>query len=733
MRAQRGLRLSIWIISTVLCGSVSAQERQFGWGNYRTVLLGGPTAAMGGTGVAAGTDSAMPYLNPAGLAAVGRHHISMSASVYALTALDVSDLHSDGLPMDHPGFGKSTTVGPFDEYRSQHVDAFPSSFVYSWPMGPGVGQTGHHVFSISILTPYRAEERWQGQFNLEFQGQRNSNTIAHHVSRSTYQIGPSYAVQLSPSLRMGTTLGLLYQGWNRVFESQWAQTAGREFNTQISTTSTQGYALEFKPILGLQWAANQKLSLGFALAAPTIHMASAGQGITHLNGIRSQGLVFDGAMPTTFLDVAIDADQAGDPQPMSVSAGVAYSVKKRWSLAADIHYHHSMDTLAQKGTETRNEFVENGLDTRTVRRFSVDMIAEPVVNGSLGFRFYPTDAYAVNLGAFTDFSANPTLRSSVDVLRRRVDRYGLTGGCTFFFGPVDFTVGAAYIYGEGQFAAFEDFLSSVTIPGRSVPISTHQITGFITGGVSFGDAIKPIAKISDLPLNAAAAFFTQKDPLSLKLGDVHPSFQGLAGGPLDDLKRYVTAKGAVPGIAYEQVGVAEYDRFFKEAAIVEGALVIAGGRLQSIGRGIAQLKRATVGVVTGVEMATSDAGVLRLVGAYGAALHTIDMKKALKAINRDREVALKAISTLMDKAPAVLQLGMRLLSELPKRFKTEGMSALASTAIALRNSIRMVRRFKKAVKPVVQSLKALWPKGSMPTSPNVVPVQPTPHSPTGAQ
>ena len=54
------------------------------WGeNLRDVPLGGRTAAMGGAGVAAGADSATPFLNPAGVAGTPHDIISVSASVYS--------------------------------------------------------------------------------------------------------------------------------------------------------------------------------------------------------------------------------------------------------------------------------------------------------------------------------------------------------------------------------------------------------------------------------------------------------------------------------------------------------------------------------------------------------------------------------------------------------------------------------------------------------------------------
>jgi len=352
-----------------------------------------------------------------------------------------------------------------------------------------------------------------------------------------------------------------------------------------------------------------------------------------------------------------------------------------------------------------------------------------VINANVGIEMYATDTVIASVGAYTDISAHPAPSDGEanDIQTYQLDRYGLTTGLTFLFGPIDFTVGASYVIGDGKYVVGKDLLNDASPERRRVPMTEHQITAFITGGVSFGDAIKPIADASALPLQAAAGFFTQKEPLHLKPGDVHPNFSAWAGGALDDLKTYVTAKGAVPGIAYERVGVADYDRFFKEAAVIEGALVIAGGRLKRIRSGIKALKKAAQGVVTGVQIATSDTDALRLVGAYATALHTIDMKKALKGLNRDRKVALKAMGVLIKQAPKTLRLGVRLLSEAPNRFRKEGVSALAGAGVALRNAIRMVRRFKRAIGPIGATLRSLWPrkkeaaaKASIPAVPKAV-------------
>src|SRR5215510_11457832 len=61
--------------------------------NLRDVPLGGRTATMGGAGVAAGHDHAMPFLNPAGIAGTPTDVLSISATVYGYAAAPVPDYY----------------------------------------------------------------------------------------------------------------------------------------------------------------------------------------------------------------------------------------------------------------------------------------------------------------------------------------------------------------------------------------------------------------------------------------------------------------------------------------------------------------------------------------------------------------------------------------------------------------------------------------------------------------
>jgi hypothetical protein len=77
------MRISLGIALFVFATNASAQ-------NLRDVPMGGTTAVMGGATIGAGSDSASPYMNPAGVAANPQTDIaSVSASLYALGISDV--------------------------------------------------------------------------------------------------------------------------------------------------------------------------------------------------------------------------------------------------------------------------------------------------------------------------------------------------------------------------------------------------------------------------------------------------------------------------------------------------------------------------------------------------------------------------------------------------------------------------------------------------------------------
>ncbi|MBN2715794.1 MAG: hypothetical protein JXX14_08060, partial [Deltaproteobacteria bacterium] len=77
-----------WIVvGFIMCASPLA---------HANLPLGGKTASMGGAGTAAGKDSAMPLINPAGFSQVPHHTLSLSASLYRFEQITVDDFFYHG-------------------------------------------------------------------------------------------------------------------------------------------------------------------------------------------------------------------------------------------------------------------------------------------------------------------------------------------------------------------------------------------------------------------------------------------------------------------------------------------------------------------------------------------------------------------------------------------------------------------------------------------------------------
>ena len=117
-----------WFRAALACAAACATLGAVKGAHADRVPIGGRTATMGGAGVAAGNDSAMPYLNPAGLAGVPGSIFGVSATVYAYQRLDV-ERYFFPAPMDASlGYGE-ISVGRDTVASSTFMD-LPSSVMY---------------------------------------------------------------------------------------------------------------------------------------------------------------------------------------------------------------------------------------------------------------------------------------------------------------------------------------------------------------------------------------------------------------------------------------------------------------------------------------------------------------------------------------------------------------------------------------------------------------------------
>ena len=123
------LLVATW--NTIAAGA-SAQRA-----NYNDVLVGGRASGMGGAFTAVASDSSAVYHNPAGIAQIRKHDVSLSVSAYGFLRSIVD---------------KRLGAGSANEQMTlDSVLVFPSAT--AWVMPLGAGERWNHSLALAALVP----------------------------------------------------------------------------------------------------------------------------------------------------------------------------------------------------------------------------------------------------------------------------------------------------------------------------------------------------------------------------------------------------------------------------------------------------------------------------------------------------------------------------------------------------------------------------------------------------
>jgi len=237
----------------------------------RNVPLGGRTATMGGVRTAAGNDSAMPYVNPAGLAGVPGDIFAVSANVYGYSRRSVPHVLFPN--------GQQAILGPWREEESElkgnSVTDMPSSIMYFQHVGaPGAGL--YQVFGMSLVIPNSVSTELFGKATVSIRdiNARDQQSISLVRQTVDYYVGPSYAIAIDSSVRFGASVYALY---NREvstlsFERSFAILGGvNSASNRMSASYTQN-SIGVVPVVGLQVQPVDRFWVGAAMAAPSVHL-----------------------------------------------------------------------------------------------------------------------------------------------------------------------------------------------------------------------------------------------------------------------------------------------------------------------------------------------------------------------------------------------------------------------------------------------------------------------------
>lgn len=369
--------------------------------HYKDVLIGDRAAGLGGAFAGIADDPSGLYHNPAGLAFGQESYLSLSANAY----------HS-GTKTLHDLFPGQNYV-----YRTQNF--YPNFFGFTQGIAKG-------RFGFAIVIP-----------SAEIQDQNDVVTDTTNPSKvrvtsrrffnqdTTYQFGPGYAMEISPSFSVGVSL-LGHVRINKVIDNQLLQidpTGGNSYLIVNLHRERTSYGLV--PKVGVQWMPAPKWAIGACLSKPLNLGGSGSLSVLNTNQTASGDPVPATGNFTNDLSLTTTNQVAHNiPSPTSLNLGIAYFASKTLLFSAQI----------------------DAYTAEPVIEFPV----RSVLNWSLGTEYYLTDGLAARAGLFSNNAFTRPLDPALLNQPSHVDMLGTVLSLTLFRAATSLTAGVAYSWGTGQ-------------------------------------------------------------------------------------------------------------------------------------------------------------------------------------------------------------------------------------------------------------------------------------------
>jgi|GEM_PF-2575712 len=419
---------------------------------YENVPAGSRTAAMGGAGIAAGWDSAMPLLNPAGLALIPNSVASLSASLYQTSLVSIEKYVADGSTIPSR-WGDLRVSEPGVE--SVEFGSFPSGLAYFYHLG---SSDLPMTLAASLSVPRHINRRFilNTEFSGDSQGQAFGVSISDNITtivlEEQYVAALSWAMALK-NLRIGASLLTSYTTYARSSDrSQLTALGTANFLRELLKEATFIDSFDVGAIAGVQYRVTDWLGLGLSVRTPSFHIHGTLEQSTDYTRIES------GAEPLVMVDQLLGKPETARGFPLKIGAGFTIEGDS-WSLAVDGQYFRPrQNEIRLVGTSINSSI--GGQDANTDRTSEID--ASPkrvnVFNFALGFEYALTDSNWLRAGVFSEGTAEEQADVSIKTQPRvspeflftfPIDRYGASLGLGTKLGPIDTTIGVRTTFGKG--------------------------------------------------------------------------------------------------------------------------------------------------------------------------------------------------------------------------------------------------------------------------------------------
>lgn len=394
--------------------------------HYNNILIGDRAAGMGGAYTAVSDDPSGLYYNPAGIVFAPGRSFSASVNAYQYSKKTYKDV------LGGNGWERVSS------------NLLPNYFGVIQPLGSG-------KIGFSYAVP---------DTRLENQAQtfQNIGTISRYVinmndSDYTYNFGPSYAFKLNDNLSVGATVYMHYRDRQLISNHFVTTSTDYEWSNVYDSTSEWGV----KPILGVMWTPQDKLSLGLTVSKTSMLNSYRRKQITKRN-------IGDGSsIPSYSVFESTDHRQF----PWATTLGAAYFPTESLLISADVsRYGEAPYSLNFKDASGANAGTLNYAQSATV-------------NAAVGAEYYPSATIAFRGGLFTNMANTPSLTSGVSDQLEHIDMYGVSLSVSHFTRSSSLTLGGSYSYGAGKAQVYSAPITSIQ------DVEMQNLTGFISAAFTY--------------------------------------------------------------------------------------------------------------------------------------------------------------------------------------------------------------------------------------------------------
>lgn len=391
--------ISLFLLNCTLISEATADQY-----HYNNIVIGDRAAGMGGAYTAIADDPSGLFYNPAGIIYATTHKISASANAFHTTTTTYKSV-----------------IGGNDWIRSS-TTLTPNFFGITRPLGKG-------TFGFSYAVTDSLKENQDQVFNsLPNIPDIESYSINFNNNDTTYKIGPSYSLELTPSLSFGATL--YYHSRERETITNQVVTIDsvaddREWQNYYYETTEGG----LNPIVGIIWSPADELSLGLTIRQ-TIVLSSQSSGQSTCAGDTLTDYAGTNCLNNqTTIAGAGESTDTKRLHPVIISFGAAWFASKELLVSGDVKHHMATTAEAFSPFPGRNA----------------------VTNISLGVEYYLNSSYALRTGYYTNYANTPALSSTITSGQEpNIDITGLTFSLSKFTPNSSITFGMNYATGSGQ-------------------------------------------------------------------------------------------------------------------------------------------------------------------------------------------------------------------------------------------------------------------------------------------